>query len=141
MDVGTWLSNHRVATSIGSCFGAGLIPLLAYVAFWEWLDPLLYLFAILGTYAVLGGFAVLQTFRAAKMNEWKRRIGALAVVVGFAAAIFLGLRPKPDCLEPAMGSCLRGLTVHPVQFALGMLVVTASLCFDFGDRFNPFVGE
>jgi hypothetical protein len=141
MDASARLWDRRVATSAASCFGVGLVPVLAYVAFWEWITPPFYLFVILGTYLLLGGFAVLQMLRAAKMDRWSRRVGALGVVVGFAATIFLGLRPRQACLEPAMGTCLSGLTPHPLQLTLGMLVVTASLYLDLGSRVTPFVGD
>lgn len=133
------LINRSTASSILSCLGLSLLLILAYVGIWKWTDSNYYLFLVLGTYASLGGFALLQTFRATRMGRWVRRFGAIGVVLGFAVTIFLGLRPKIACLD--FGPCQSGLTLHPLQFALGIGILTASLFLDVRNCTNLLGSE
>jgi uncharacterized membrane protein HdeD (DUF308 family) len=125
-------SGRSSAVALLVSVGATLSALSAYVAVWELVAPGYYLFLILGTYASLGGVALLQVVRAAKLDEWTRRVGALGVVVGLSAAIFLGLRPRPACLDT--GPCLSGLSPHPFQLALGVALASGSLFLDRRSR-------
>lgn len=123
---------RETAISMLSCVSISAIPILAYVVVWEWMAPDLYLFLGLGTYLLLGGFALWQLVRAVQMDDWPRQLGAVGVVVGFAVTIFLGLRPKAGCLDT--GPCLSGLTLHPLQFALGLTVTSLALFLDVRNR-------
>ena len=134
MNLHVELPGRETAVSVLSCFGIASVPILAYVAVWEWATPGLYLFLGLGTYLLLGGFALWQLIRAVQMDERLRKLGAAGVVVGLAATIFLGLRPRAGCIEP--GQCPSGLTLDPLQFALGMALTSLSLFLDVRRRAN-----
>ncbi|WP_132057618.1 hypothetical protein [Halorussus amylolyticus] len=127
--------SRSVAFSLLTSTGIAVIPILAYVAIWRWTVPDFYLFLILGTYLLLGVLGVCQALRAIRMDSWIRRLGALSVTVGFAATIFFGLRPRAGCLEA--GACLSGLTLHPLQFAFGLILTSLSLFLDVRDRPKP----
>ena len=125
-------SRREAAISLLACVGISVIPILAYVVVWEWTAPDLYLFLGLGTYLLLGGFALWQLVRAVQMDDWTQQLGTVGVVVGFAVTIFLGLRPGAGCLDT--GPCLGGLTLHPLQFALGLTVTSLALFLDVRNR-------
>ncbi len=122
-----------------TCIGVTLGLVLVYVGVWKLANPRYHLFIVLGTYAVLTGAGVLQLVRATQMDGWTRRLGAAGVVFGFAVTIFLGLRPRTACLD--VGPCQSGLTLYPLQFAVGILVVASSLFLDVGGRRRPSASE
>lgn len=120
-------------------FGLSLLATVAYVGIWRWVAPGHYLFLVLGTYLFLGGIALLQLLRTIRMDRWTPRFGAVGVVFGFAVTVFLGMRPRTACLDT--GPCPSGLTLHLLQLALGIGLVTISLFLDFRGRTTPLVGE
>jgi hypothetical protein len=122
------LEDRGAVFALLSAVGVALLFLLAYVGIWMLAAPGLYLFLVLGTYALLGGLAIVQAVRAVRATLWLRRVGALGVVFGLAATIFLGLRPRPACLD--FGPCQSGLTPQPIQLALGVGIVAVSLFLD-----------
>lgn len=131
--------NRGTAFLIASSLGSSLLLVLAYVGIWKWVAPGYYLFLVLGTYWLLGGSALWQLLRVARMDHWSRRLGAIGVPFGFAVTIFLGLRPRTACLDT--GPCLSGLTPHPLQVALGLILVTASLFLDVRNATNLSASE
>ena len=127
---------RETAISMLSCVGISAIPILAYVAVWEWTAPGLHLFIVFGTYWLLGGFALWQMIRVAQMNHWTRKLGAIGIVVGLTVTIFSGLSPKAGCIEPT--GCVSELTLQSLPFALGMALTSLFLFLDVRNRANPF---
>lgn len=106
-----------------------ILTTLIYTSIFWWMASKYYLSLIYGTYLILGFLSLLQMARIIRMNNWVQRIGAFGVIVGFATIIFLGLRPRPACLDT--GSCLSGITPRPTQLIVGIVIMTASLVLDW----------
>lgn len=95
-----------------------------YAAVWHVAAPRSYLTLILATYLAVAVVFVLQVARASAMTSWCRRGAAVLTVPAFAATVFAGLQPRPDCLDTL--GCGRGLSFHP-EFFVPFLVATAVL--------------